>query len=133
MTIMIIVYCYSNEVQTSLHEHGSTIDNPYFLGDKMHEVFSLPANVVFIYAQSNDPVSAEQEMHVAVIGPLIGGQFSREEVEHAIDLQDDLALKAEVYVSALEEGLNDEGDFESAEAIEDADVHLALNRGLEGL
>lgn len=131
--MIMIVYCYSNEVLTSLHEHGSTIDYPYFLGDEMHEVFSLPANVVFIYTQSNDPVSAEQEMHVAVIGPLIGCQFSGEEVEHAIDLEDDLALQAEVYVSALQEGLNREGDFESAEAVEDADVHLALDRGLEGL
>lgn len=72
-------------------------------------------------------------MHVAVIGPLVGSQFPREEVKHAIDLEDDLALEAKVYVSALQEGLNCEGDFESAQAIENADVHLALDRGLKGI
>lgn len=66
-------------------------------------------------------------MHVAIVSTLVGGHLSREEVKHAIDLEDDLALEAEIYVSALEEGLNTKGDFEPAETVEYADVHLTLN------
>ena len=84
------------------------------MGNELHEVFAFPAYVVLIYAEGDYSISAEEEMHVPVIGPLVRFEFPWEEVEHAVDLENDLALQAKIYVPALEEGLDGEWDFEPA-------------------